>query len=120
VRKLKVKIFITQPIEESALKKLVSCMQVEVHPDATKTITKESLIRGIQGKDYLLCRLGDQIDADVIGANKNLKLIATMATGSGGIDVETATKCRIPVIGRDVSKYKDGYSGIIEETADLT
>lgn len=117
---MKVKMFVTQPIEESALKKLVSCMQVEVHPDSTKTITKEALVRGIQGKDYLFCRLGDQIDADVISANKNLKLIATMATGSGGIDVETATKFKIPVIGRDISNQKEGYSGIVEETADLT
>ena len=104
----------------SALRKLTALMEVEVHPDATKTIGKESLINGVQGKDYLFCRLGDQIDADVISTNKNLKLIATMATGSGGIDVETATKFKIPVIGRDVTKHKEGYSGIVEETADLT
>ena len=114
------KIFITQPVEASALKKLTACMEVEVHPDATKTIGKESLIRGVRGKDYLFCRLGDPIDADVISANKGLKLIATMATGSGGIDVETATKFKIPVIGRDISNQKEGYSGIVEETADLT
>jgi glyoxylate reductase len=119
-KKLKPKIFVTQPLEESALKKLIQCMHVEVHPDATKTIPKESLIQGIQEKDYLFCRLGDQIDAAVINANTKLKLIATMATGSGGIDIVTATKCKIPVIGRDVSKLKEGYSGIGEETADLT
>ena len=113
-------IFITQPIEASALKKLTALMEVEVHPDSTKTITKKDLIRGIEGKDVLFCRLGDQIDADVIGANPGLKLIATMATGSGGIDVETATRFKIPVIGRDVSNQKEGYSGIVEETADLT
>ncbi len=112
--------FVTQPIEASALKKLTALMEVEVHPDSTKTIAKEDLIRGIQGKDVLFCRLGDQIDADVIGANKCLKLIATMATGSGGIDVGTATRFKIPVIGRDVSNQKEGYSGIVEETADLT
>ena len=114
------KIFITQPIETSALQKLVTLMEVEVHPDATKTISKELLIRGIRGKDYLFCRLGDQIDADVINANQNLKLIATMATGSGGIDIKAATIFKIPVIGRDVSNQKEGYSGIVEETADLT
>lgn len=102
------------------MRKLTALMEVDVHPDATKTIGKESLINGVQGKDCLFCRLGDQIDAEVINANKNLKLIATMATGSGGIDIATATKFRIPVIGRDVSKPKEGYSGIGEETADLT
>ena len=117
---MKPTLFITQPIEASALRKLTALMEVEVHPDATKTISKESLINGVREKDYLFCRLGDQIDADVIGANKNLKLIATMATGSGGIDVNTATKLKIPVIGRDISNQKEGYSGIVEETADLT
>jgi glyoxylate reductase len=120
VKTLKVKMFVTQPIEASALKKLTALMEIEVHPDSTKTISKESLLRGIRGKDYLFCRLGDQIDAEVINANKNLKLIATMATGSGGIDVKTATKFKIPVIGRDISNQKEGYSGIVEETADLT
>ena len=117
---MKPTIFITQPIEASALRKLMALMETEVHPDATKTISKETLIHGIRDKDYLFCRLGDQIDADVIHANTSLKLIATMATGSGGIDVRTATKFKIPVIGRDISKQKEGYSGIVEETADLT
>jgi glyoxylate reductase len=117
---VKQSIFITQPVETSALRKLTALMEVEVHPDATKTIGKESLISGVRGKDFLFCRLGDPIDADVIRANQNLKLIATMATGSGGIDVETATKFKIPVIGRDISNRKEGYSGIVEETADLT
>src|SRR5512147_1732780 len=71
-KKLKPKIFITQPMEQSALKKLKAHLEVEVHPDAIQTISKESLIRGVQGKDYLLCRLGDQIDADVISANTKL------------------------------------------------
>jgi glyoxylate reductase len=118
-KKLKPKIFVTQPLEESALKKLMQFMQVEVHPNSTKTIAKESLLSGVRGKDYLFCRLGDQIDAEVIRANPKLKLIATMATGAGGIDVATATEFKIPVIGRDVSKQKESYSGIIEETADL-
>jgi lactate dehydrogenase-like 2-hydroxyacid dehydrogenase len=106
-------------MEQSALKKLKAHLEVEVHPDAIQTISKESLIRGVQGKDYLLCRLGDQMDADVIGANTKLKLIATMAGASAGIDVESATKFRIPVIGRYVDPKRPG-SGVTEETADLT
>lgn len=117
---MKRSIFVTQPIEASALQKLTAVMEVEVHPDATKTIDKESLIRGVRGKDYLFCRLGDQVDAAVISANRHLQLIATMATGSGDIDVATATSCKIPVIGRGISHQKEGHSGIIEETADLT
>ncbi len=116
---LKPKIFITQPIEESALKKLLTHLEVEVHPDVIQTITKESLLAGVPGKDYLLCRLGDQIDADVIGANPKLKLIATMAGSAAGIDVKAATKFGIPVIGRYVDPKLPG-SGVTNETADLT
>lgn len=111
---MKPKMFVTQPIEATALRKLMNILEVEVHPDAMKTITKESLIRGIRGKDYLLCRMGDQIDADLITANTKLKLIATMASASGGIDVATATKFGIPVIGRLQG------AGVTEETADMT
>lgn len=117
---MKPSIFVTQPIEESALKKLLACMRVEVHPDATRTIGKEALLAGVAGKDYLFCRLGDIIDADVIAAGEKLKLIATMATGSAGIDLAAATQRRIPVIGRDIAGAKEAFSGIVEETADLT
>ncbi len=116
---LKPKIFVTQPIEESALKKLLPHLEVEVHPDVIQTITKESLLARVPGKDYLLCRLGDQIDADVISANPQLKLIATMAGSSAGIDVKAATKFGIPVIGRYVDPKLPG-SGVTNETADLT
>jgi glyoxylate reductase len=116
---LKPKIFITQPIEESALKKLLTHLEVDVHPDVIQTITKVSLLEGVPGKDYLLCRLGDQIDADVIAANPKLKLIATMAGSAAGIDVKAATKFGIPVIGRYVDPKLPG-SGVTNETADLT
>ena len=117
---MKPNIFVTQPIEESPLKKLSQFMEVEVYPDAMKTITKESLLRGIAGKDYLFCRLGDQVDADVISANAGLKMIATMSSGPEGIDVATATKLKIPVIGRGGANQSGGKSAITEETADLT
>lgn len=117
---MKPTIFITQPVEASALKKLNDLMEVDLNPDATKTIGKESLISGVKGKDYLFCRLGDQIDADVINTNPKLKLIATMAGGPGGIDIAAATARGVLVIGRDVLKSREGHSGISEETADLT
>jgi glyoxylate reductase len=116
---VKPKIFVTQPIEESALRKLLIHLEAEVHPDVIQTITKESLLAGVPGKEYLLCRLGDQIDADVIATNPKLKLIATMAGSSAGIDVKAATQSGIPVIGRYVDPKLPG-GGVTNETADLT
>jgi glyoxylate reductase len=116
---MKPTIFVTQPIEESALRKLLTHLVVEVHQDVIQTITKESLLAEVPGKDYLLCRLGDQIDADVINANPKLKLIATMAGSSAGIDIKAATTFGIPVIARYVDPKLPG-GGVTYETADLT
>ena len=115
----KPRIFITQPIEESALKRLQAAMDVEVHPDATQPISKEDLIRGVRNKDFLFCRLHDTIGAEALEANPNLKLIATMATSPGQIDMKTATRLKIPVTGRDVPVEGVTRDSIIEETADM-
>ena len=115
----KPKIFITQPIEESALKRLQAVMDVEVHPDATQPISKEDLIRGVRNKDFLFCRLHDTIGGEALEANPNLKLIATMATSPGQIDMKTATRLKIPVTGRVVPVEGVTRDSIIEETADM-
>lgn len=47
------KIFITQPVEDSALKRLQEVMDVEVHPDASESIRKEDLSRGVSKNEYL-------------------------------------------------------------------
>jgi glyoxylate reductase len=74
----KPKIFITQPVEDSVLKRLQEVMEVQIHPDASKSILKADLINGVRATDYLFCRFGDIVDAEVIAANPGLKLIVTM------------------------------------------
>jgi len=115
----KPKIFITQPVEESALKRLCEVMDVDVYPEASQSIDKEALIRGVSRSDYLFCRLGDIVDADVISAGSNLKLIVTMATAAAQIDLKAATRSNIPVAGRPVPTTGFEPDSIIEETADL-
>jgi len=51
----------------------------------------------IKRNDYLFCLLHDTVDAEAIGANPNLKLIASMAITPAGVDVKAATARRIPV-----------------------
>ena len=113
------KIFITQPVDESALKRLQAVMDVQIHPDASKSILKKDLIEGVRAADYLFCRLGDIVDAEVIAANPDLKLIITMATASANIDIEEATRHKIPVAGRRVPATGFEPDSIIEETADM-
>jgi glyoxylate reductase len=44
-----------------------------------------------------VCLLHDRIDAEIINANPDLKLIASMAITPAGIDVAAASSRRIPV-----------------------
>jgi glyoxylate reductase len=109
-------IFITQPLEISALQRLQKAMSVEVNPDPSRSIIKEELVRGVEDKNYLFCRLGDIIDADVIRAASRLKLIATMAITPVQIDVKEATRRKIAIATPIEGVHVDN---IAEATADI-
>ena len=91
------RVFLTQPIPENALARLREVAEVELNPDSTHIITKPELIAALGRNDYLVCLLHDRVDAEVINANPNLKLIASMAITPAGVDVAAATARRIPV-----------------------
>jgi len=91
------KIFVTQPIPEKALARLRELGDVEINPDSTHIITKPELIAALRRNDYLFCLLHDKVDAEVINASSNLKLIASMAITPSGVNVAAATARRIPV-----------------------
>jgi len=112
---VKPKIFVTQPIAESALQRLSTVMDVEIHPDTTRPISKNDLLKGVGRNDYLFIRLSDTVDAEIMDANPNLKLIATMASTPGAIDVEAANHRKIPITGRKTQTIDT----IFEEVADL-
>ncbi len=91
------KIFVTQPIPDNALARLREVAEVELNPDPLHIITKPELIAALRRNDYLFCLLHDCVDAEVINASPNLKLIASMAIIPAAIDVAVATARRIPV-----------------------
>lgn len=105
------RIFITQPIPENALARLREVGSVELNADSKHIITKPELIAALRQNDYLVCLLHDRVDAEVIGASPDLKLIASMAITPAGVDVATATARRIPVT--NISPF------VTEATADL-
>jgi glyoxylate reductase len=91
------RIFVTQPIAESALTRLRKVARVTVNPDASRVIGKRALIAAIRRCDILFCLLHDKIDKDVIAANPDLRMIAAMSVTPSHIDVSEATARRIPV-----------------------
>lgn len=90
------KIFVTRKIPEPGLNLLKKEHEIEVFPH-DRIPTKEEIIKGLKGKDGLLCLLSDTIDKEIINSEPNLKMIANYAVGYNNIDMEAATKRDIPV-----------------------
>lgn len=93
---MKPKIFVTRLLPEVVMEKLNENFDVEVNQE-DRALTKEEIIAGIKDRDILLCLLSDPIDSDIIDANPMLKGIVNYAVGYNNIDIEHASKLKIPV-----------------------
>jgi glyoxylate reductase len=91
------RVFVTQPIAESALARLRAVAEVEVNADSSRVLDKAGLIEAVRRCDILLSLLHDTVDADVLAANPNLKAVSSMNITQDRIDLATATKLGIPV-----------------------
>ena len=60
-------------------------------------IPREELLRRVEGKDALICLLTEKIDAAVLDAARDLKIVANIAVGYDNIDVPAARARRIVV-----------------------
>jgi len=90
------KIFVTRAIPERGLALLKEIHDVEINPH-DRVLTKDEILKGIQGKDGLLCLLTDTIDEESITSEPRLKMIANYAVGYNNIDIRAATERGIPV-----------------------
>ena len=91
------RIYITQPVAESAIQRLRAIADVELNPDSLHIATKDELLQKIPQLDILFCLLHDRVDRDVIAAATRLRAIASMKITPSDIDVAEATARRIPV-----------------------
>ena len=91
------RIYVTQPIAESALERLRTVGQVRLNPDPLHIATKDELIAAVREADILFCLLHDTVDAEVVAANPRLRAIASMCITPKDIDVAEATRRSIPV-----------------------
>jgi glyoxylate reductase len=91
------KIFISQPIGHTALARLRGFADVEMIEDSSKIVAKERMIEGARSCDILLPLLHDIVDREVMDANPKLRAIASMSITPDRIDVEEATRRKIPV-----------------------
>lgn len=90
------KVLVSGRIPQVALEMLRRQCDVTMH-DEIRLISKEEMIEKIKDKDALLCLLSDNVDAAVINAAPQLKVIANYGAGFNNIDVKCATARKIPV-----------------------
>ncbi|MBV8243518.1 MAG: hypothetical protein JOY75_22250, partial [Hyphomicrobiales bacterium] len=94
---MRARIYVTQPIAASALKRLRAVARVTVNPDSSRPVPKKNLIAAAKKADVLFSRLHDRVDRDVLAANPKLRAVASMAITPDAIDVAEATARGIPV-----------------------
>jgi glyoxylate reductase len=91
------RVFITQPIADSALKRLRDIANVTINKDASKIIARSKLLAAVKKCDVLFSLLHDKVDRAVLSANPKLRAVCSMAITPDNIDVAEATRRGIPV-----------------------
>ena len=105
------RVLLTRLLPSAATVLLEKYVVLEINTE-NRVMTKKEVLKKIGDKDGLICLLTDTIDAGIIEAGENLKIIANYAVGYDNIDVIEATKRKIPVTNTP---------GVLTETtADLT
>lgn len=87
----KPKVFVTRRLPPKAWEELVHHVEAESWDHETPP-PYEIILEKVVGKQGLLCLLTDRIDAQVIQAGTDLKVISQIAVGYDNIDVEMATE----------------------------
>jgi glyoxylate reductase len=83
------KIFVTRKLPASVISKLESVGSVEVYSGAG-AITADELRRAVVGTHALVTMLTEQVDASLLEAGKDLKIVANVAVGYNNLDVPAA------------------------------
>ena len=91
------RVFVSQPVNAGALARLDEVADVALNSDPLLILSKPELVRAVRGCDILYCLLHDRVDADVIGANPDLRAVVSTTITPADIDVAAATARGIPV-----------------------
>ena len=93
----KPRVFVAQPIADSALERLRKIAAVTINKDSSKIISKAKMIAGARKCDILVSLLHDKVDRAVLAANPKLRAVCSMSITPDNIDVKEATKRGIVV-----------------------
>ena len=84
-------VLLTRRIPPAVLQRLEVACTVDRH-DADCAIPRHELLARVRGKQALLCLLTDRVDAEVLDAGSELKVVANIAVGFDNIDVAAARR----------------------------
>lgn len=108
---MKPKVLVTRAIQEKPLQLLQEYAEVTMNPE-NRALRPEEIMAYLPGQVGLLAMGGDPITEQVLGAGKELKIVANNAVGFNNIDLVAATRLKIAVTNTpDV---------LTDTTADLT
>lgn len=90
------KVFVTRRLPEKAWNELVRYVQADIWDYETPP-PYETLVERVRDKEGLLCLLTDRVDAALMEAGLNLRVISQVAVGYDNIDVPAAIRRGIAV-----------------------
>ena len=90
-------VVISQPIPPSALERLRTFADVGMGEDSSRIMARADLLERVRRAGVFFHLMHDVVDAEMIAAAKNLRVIASMAIIPATVDVAAATARKIPV-----------------------
>ena len=93
---MKSRVLVTNRIPPVVLQRLESDLAIDYHTEQ-KALSRDQLLDRVRDKHGLLCVVTDTIDAGIIKAGSQLRVIANIAVGYDNIDIATAKKHGIVV-----------------------
>jgi glyoxylate reductase len=80
-------VLLTRRIPASVLARLEAACELDLY-EGRDAIPRDELLRRVQGKQALLSLLTDRIDAEVLDAGRDLRIVANIAVGYNNIDLD--------------------------------
>ena len=88
------KILIVEPLADTGIELLRTAHEV----DARASMTHEELLAAIGGYQALVVRSATRVDAEVLEAGRDLKVVGRAGIGLDNVDVAAATRLGIMVV----------------------
>ncbi|MDY6837447.1 MAG: D-glycerate dehydrogenase [Thermodesulfobacteriota bacterium] len=90
------RVYVTRQIPQPGIDLLRETCHVEVNPE-DRPLTREELLENVQDREGVMGLLTDKIDAEFFDAANAIKGYANYAVGFDNIDLQEATKRKVPV-----------------------